>query len=565
MAISPTKKNESAPVKMRRVGLFEISENTQIVPARGLLAGVNDIGQFIVNMKKNVQLGEKPEVEWIIDQICNHCGGKLQHKQGLSTCPYCNWALHIESLTYLNGVAKKPLRYQIEGRALRVQTSIDMRNPYQSSFKGDFKIRYFNHACLLIEAGGAKLITDPWLVGPSFLGSGYLEKPSCREAVRALMEADFIFISSNRSSCLHPQTLSLLPKDKPFIVGNFASKSVEKSLRSLGFINIYPLEFQEIYEFSAFFQFSVFAAGDGLEDSGLYVCLSGHDVIINAYGNYLNTFNLPSDLTLLCLPFSGGTSGFPFCMQTEKATQTTLHNQRLEGFKYQLETLLTLSKPAYVMPIATPYFQDSPRDSAIKELNTKNPFKEGKQICDIYSRSHSEQAVKWLNPDETLTLEFKTADLVQWREDIHLLRKEKPQEFVDFYTRQFNYDPKQLITHLQGAKYKAKEIVTFVPTSEDFERVVAPIVQANFETQEFKIIPVRLIIKELKGHRVLILRVRREILACVMANHLPFEEMVRGFHCRIERSPDAYEANFWHHFSHVYIAPQPYSISLKAK
>ena len=33
------------------------------------------------------------------------------------------------------------------------------------------KITYLTHASLLIEAGGKRILTDPWLVGPSWGGS----------------------------------------------------------------------------------------------------------------------------------------------------------------------------------------------------------------------------------------------------------------------------------------------------------------------------------------------------------------------------------------------------------
>ena len=32
------------------------------------------------------------------------------------------------------------------------------------------KITYLTHASLLIEAGGKRILTDPWLVGPSWGG-----------------------------------------------------------------------------------------------------------------------------------------------------------------------------------------------------------------------------------------------------------------------------------------------------------------------------------------------------------------------------------------------------------
>lgn len=557
-------KSPQTPTKLRRVGLFETSVNTEIVPVRGLLEGINDIGKFIVKMKKHVKMGEKPEVEWIIDKICNHRGDKLLHNKGIAACPYCNWSLDLKTLTYHNGYKKQPLKYCIEGRSLHVRTSIDLSNPYQSSFKGDFKIRWLNHACLYIEAGGIKCITDPWLLGPSFLGSGYLENASCREAVHCLANADFIFISSNRSSCLHPQTLAFVPKSKPFLIGNFASKSIEKALRGLGFTDIYLLEFQEIYEFSSFFQFSILRAGDGSEESGLYLCLSGHDVIINAYGNYLNSFNLPTDLTLLCTSFAGGTSGFPFCIDNYNATQKrALHVGHLEGLKQQLENFLNNTKASYVMPIATPYIQEATRDHAIKSANTKNTLEDGKQICDTYTRSHRENPVAWLRPDYTLTLEFKESDLIQWREDVRVLKKDVPQRYVDFYAHTFVYDANKLMGYLKLSGYKAQQIITFIPTNDSFDKIVGPIVQADFATQSFKIIEPNAIISEQQGYRVMVLKVRSEILACVIENHLPFEEMLRGFHCRIQHTPNIYEAHFWRYFSHFYVDPKPYTIRLQ--
>ncbi|WP_104628434.1 MBL fold metallo-hydrolase [Helicobacter bizzozeronii] len=565
MSANPPKnaKSPQASIRLRRVGLFETSVNTEVVPVRGLLEGINDIGKFIVNMKKHVKLGEKPEVEWIIDKTCNHRGDKLLHNKGIASCPYCNWSLDLKTLTYHNGYKKQPLRYCVEGRSLRIQTSTDLSNPYQSSFKGDFKIRWLNHACLHIEAGGIKCITDPWLLGPSFLGSGYLETASCKEAVHCLVNADFIFISSNRSSCLHPQTLAFVPKSKPFLIGNFASKSIEKALRGLGFTNIYTLEFQEIYEFSSFFQFSILRAGDGSEESGLYLCLSGHDVIINAYGNYLNTFNLPTDLTLLCTSFAGATSGFPFCIDNyDNEQKKALHANHLEGLKQQLELLLERTKPTYVMPIATPYIQEASRDQAIQNANSKNALDLGKQICDTYTRSHRETPIVWLQPDYTLTLEFKENDLIQWREDVHVLKRDVPQKYVDFYTRTFVYDANKLMGYLKLSGYKAQQIVTFVPTDDSFEKVVGPIVQADFATQSFKTIQADAIITQQQGYRVMVLKVRGEILACVVENHLPFEEILRGFHCRIQRTPNVYEAQFWRYFSHFYTDSKPYTIRL---
>ena len=33
------------------------------------------------------------------------------------------------------------------------------------------KVSYITHACVLLEAGGVKLLMDPWLVGPCWGGN----------------------------------------------------------------------------------------------------------------------------------------------------------------------------------------------------------------------------------------------------------------------------------------------------------------------------------------------------------------------------------------------------------
>ena len=37
-------------------------------------------------------------------------------------------------------------------------------------------------------------------------------------------------------------------------------------------------------------------------------------------------------------------------------------------------------------------------------------------------------------------------------------------------------------------------------------------------------------------------------------NFLPFEDLLIGFQCRVNRIPNLYNNNFWHYFSNVYVA-----------
>ncbi|WP_158651983.1 hypothetical protein [Helicobacter bizzozeronii] len=101
--------------------------------------------------------------------------------------------------------------------------------------------------------------------------------------------------------------------------------------------------------------------------------------------------------------------------------------------------------------------------------------------------------------------------------------------------------------------YSDKQIVTFVPTNDDFSVVVDLRVEANFANQTFRILePTEGILESQEGFRVMVLKIRAEVLACVIEKHLPFEDFSIGFHCRIYRQPNTYESTFWFHFTNVY-------------
>ena len=43
------------------------------------------------------------------------------------------------------------------------------------------------------------------------------------------------------------------------------------------------------------------------------------------------------------------------------------------------------------------------------------------------------------------------------------------------------------------------------------------------------------------------------LVSWVLKNNLPFEDLLIGFQCKIDRVPDYYNVNFWNHFTNVYI------------
>ncbi|MGZ3866254.1 MAG: MBL fold metallo-hydrolase [Bacteroidia bacterium] len=77
------------------------------------------------------------------------------------------------------------------------------------------KITYVSHAALLIEVGGIKILTDPWLKGSAYCDQWFLfPRPSVE---RTFSDVDFVLYSHGHEDHLHPDSLSLInPKTKIF-------------------------------------------------------------------------------------------------------------------------------------------------------------------------------------------------------------------------------------------------------------------------------------------------------------------------------------------------------------
>lgn len=70
------------------------------------------------------------------------------------------------------------------------------------------KITYVGHATLLIETGGYKLVTDPWVKGSAYCKQWY-QFPKCLSP-ELITAADFVFYSHGHEDHLHPESLQII-------------------------------------------------------------------------------------------------------------------------------------------------------------------------------------------------------------------------------------------------------------------------------------------------------------------------------------------------------------------
>lgn len=88
------------------------------------------------------------------------------------------------------------------------------------------KITYLTHASLLIEVNNLKIITDPWLIGPSWGGSLW-HFPVHKYKPNNLPKPDIIYFSHGHDDHFHEETINNFPKnwfDAQILIPDFNKK-----------------------------------------------------------------------------------------------------------------------------------------------------------------------------------------------------------------------------------------------------------------------------------------------------------------------------------------------------
>jgi L-ascorbate metabolism protein UlaG (beta-lactamase superfamily) len=99
------------------------------------------------------------------------------------------------------------------------------------------KITMISHCCLLIELGGQKILTDPWMTEPLYWGKLY-HRFGMGMTVAELPALDLILASHGHDDHLDPGTLQQLEPSTPVAVWHKAARKVRK----LGYRDVRPMQ-----------------------------------------------------------------------------------------------------------------------------------------------------------------------------------------------------------------------------------------------------------------------------------------------------------------------------------
>jgi CMP-N-acetylneuraminate monooxygenase len=552
-------------MRLTHVGTFErydLERNECIVDLAPRAPGVHQTDDALF------MLSSARRVEWLVSRTCDHANGKLSLCEDAHTarCPLHGWELDVESLRYRNvGVAKARLPYRQVGEQLvyeRATTALRVPADLISPVPRHGTVRFLAHACLAIDVGGQRIVTDPWLIGPCFTTGWWHAAPPKTDAFDVVASADLIFISHNHPDHMHAETLSRLRRDVPIVVPAFATQSVVRPLRAMGFTHVTALAFNELHRVEGSpIVLAILQAGDFRDDSGLFVQAGELSLLASVDSNQLNSFVLPHGVDLLATSFAGGASGFPLCFEVFSEEERFKLSKRNRGAAaLQAMRYVEAVAPRVYVPYAGHFTESASRDRFIREHNAKNSSRD---IVDAVARSSPE--VRAVNLLETDVIHFRGSSIETERVDLppmYVVDDSYVQRYIAQAKREaFDFDARVVRDYFAESGFRDDLLLMIVPTDDQFvpvdehqavrvdfggEGIAATIHSGGELLREFEV-------AEPEGRRIELIKARVDSLWSVITKRLPLEDLSIGFQARIDRKPNVYSSQFWYHFTNVYI------------
>ena len=514
-----------------KIGLDQINE------------GINYTEEFIIYKKKK-------ELS-IYDRICDHNGGKLISKNEKTFCPMHNWEFVPETGTYVNGLVKKKKEFKISNN----QILIDEKK-FQPEIKCmdkdiNIKVRYINHAFLIIETDNFKFATDPWALGPAFNTGWWLEHKTIANWKDELNSCDFIYISHNHPDHCHELTLSYINKKIPMVVPNFITNSAGLLLEDLGFKNIINLNFEDQYQFNnTELIFTIFKSGDLREDSGFYFSAGNFKALLTVDANNLNFLKLPL-IDLFASSFAGGAHGYPLnCENYKLEDRIKMLNTDRNFIRQTKYKYLEKIKPKFFLPYAGFFKEVLKRDEIYIKHNKKNKVNDYKSFCDKLN-------IQLLNVEQNSIFNFNKNKKVKPESYIGKYYDDIEEEsYLEYFKKKYKIiDLNYIKNYFEQSKFNDNSILFISLTDGDFKKSEINF-KINFTKKiNFSILEDEYLSQALKNEdNYLFLKIRKESFLNTVYNKRSWEDISIGFQNRQFRKPNTYNSKFWFHFSNVYVS-----------
>ena len=221
------------------------------------------------------------------------------------------------------------------------------------------RVTYLGQACTLIDTGGVRILTDPWLTEGAYFGTWHHTHILAEAGVSpetVPKDVDYIFLSHEHEDHLDPETLRHFRRDIPILICKFPTSKFRHHLESLGLTGIRELASGEPLEVAKGVKATIFGTAEYTNDAALFVEGDGCTVFNETdcklgYADLQWLGNRGIDIGFYM--FSGA-NWYPMMYDYPDDVKRALTKRRRQSLLRSLVQRVKLTRPRVAVPAAGP-------------------------------------------------------------------------------------------------------------------------------------------------------------------------------------------------------------------
>jgi UDP-MurNAc hydroxylase len=221
------------------------------------------------------------------------------------------------------------------------------------------RVTYFGQACTLIEVGGRKILTDPWLTEGAYFGTWFHTHVLADAGVtpdRFSKDIDYLFLSHEHEDHVDPETLRHFSPHVPVLICKFPTPRFRHYLESLGLRNIREISSGQEAKLGSGLSVTIFSTAEYTNDAALLVEGDGCRLLneTDCKLSYSDLQRIGEKGVDVGFYMFSGANWYPMMYDYPPDIQKDLVQRRRRSLLRSLVQRVKLTKPRVAVPAAGP-------------------------------------------------------------------------------------------------------------------------------------------------------------------------------------------------------------------
>jgi UDP-MurNAc hydroxylase len=221
------------------------------------------------------------------------------------------------------------------------------------------RVTYYGQACILIEAAGKKILTDPWLTEGAYFGTWFHTHILADAGITPQTfpkDTDYLFLSHEHEDHVDPETLRQFPSDVPVLICEFPTPRFRHYLKSLGLENIRELPAGQEVNLANGLSATILGTAEYTNDAALLVEGDGARVLneTDCKLSYTDLERIGRNRLDIGFYMFSGANWYPMMYDYPEHIQQDLVQKRRRSLLRSFVQRIKLTKPRVAVPAAGP-------------------------------------------------------------------------------------------------------------------------------------------------------------------------------------------------------------------